>query len=72
MRLMKALSLLRDPELRVFNVAKECGFNRLNHFTTCFKKRFGKTPGEWRKEGAQPEGNRASFNLADHEFYQGL
>jgi transcriptional regulator GlxA family with amidase domain len=48
-RLLKASSLLRDPDLRIFNVASQCGFNHLGLFNTCFKRRFGKTPGKWRK-----------------------
>ena len=56
MRLLKALSLLRNPDLRIFNVAKQCGFNHLGLFNRCFKKRFGKAPGKWRKGAAQPEG----------------
>lgn len=49
MRLLKAVSLLRDPNIKVINVAEQCGFNHLGLFNTCFKRRFGKTPGEWRK-----------------------
>ncbi|MGO8928294.1 MAG: helix-turn-helix transcriptional regulator [Limisphaerales bacterium] len=56
MRLSKALSLLRNPDLRIYKVAKQSGFNHLEHFRNCFKKRFGKTPGRWRKAAAQPEG----------------
>jgi AraC-like DNA-binding protein len=53
MRLMKALSLLRDPEAKVINVAEQCGFNHLGLFNTCFKRRFGTTPGHWRKSASQ-------------------
>lgn len=49
MRLVKAASLLRDPGLKVIDVAKECGFNHLGLFNTCFKRRFGSSPGQWRK-----------------------
>lgn len=48
MRLLKALSLLRDPGVKVINVAEQCGFNHLGLFNTCFKRRFGVTPGLWR------------------------
>jgi AraC-like DNA-binding protein len=54
MRLVKALSLLRDPDVKIINVAEQCGFNHLGLFNTCFKKRFGNTPGLWRK-GASNE-----------------
>jgi AraC-like DNA-binding protein len=48
MRLLKASSLLRDPSVKVINVAEQCGFNHLGLFNTCFKRRFGLTPGLWR------------------------
>jgi len=53
MRLLKAVSLLRDPNIKIINVASQCGFNHLGLFNTCFKRRFGNSPGEWRKGGAR-------------------
>jgi hypothetical protein len=53
------VSLLRNPDAKVINVAQECGFNHLGLFNTCFKRRFGCSPGQWRKlatEGS-PRGN---------------
>ena len=49
MRLLKAMSLLRDTEAKIINVAEQCGFNHLGLFNTCFKRRFGSSPGQWRK-----------------------
>jgi len=49
MRLLKAVSLLRDGEAKIINVAEQCGFNHLGLFNTCFKRRFGVSPGQWRK-----------------------
>jgi len=49
MRLLKAVSLLRDPDAKIINVAEECGFNHLGLFNTCFKRRFGASPGQYRK-----------------------
>ena len=49
MRMLKAVSLLRNPDLKILDVAGECGFNYLSLFNDCFKKRFGNTPGGWRK-----------------------
>jgi AraC-like DNA-binding protein len=49
MRLLKAASLLRDPEAKVIHVAERCGFNHLGLFNTCFKRRYGSSPGQWRK-----------------------
>jgi AraC-like DNA-binding protein len=55
MRLLKAASLLRDPDTKVINVADQCGFNHLGLFNTCFKRRFSATPGQWRKMSSQAE-----------------
>jgi AraC-like DNA-binding protein len=52
MRLLKAVSLLRDVNAKVINVAAQCGFNHLGLFNTCFKRRFGVSPGCWRKQAA--------------------
>jgi AraC-like DNA-binding protein len=49
MRLLKAVSLLRDPDAKIIHVAQESGFNHLGLFNSCFKKRFGTSPGQWRK-----------------------
>ena len=54
LRLLKAVSLLRDPNAKVIQVAEQCGFNHLGLFNTCFKRRFNTSPGQWRKERAQP------------------
>ncbi len=52
MRLLKAVSLLRDPDAKVINVAEACGFNHLGLFNICFKRRFGASPGQYRKTSA--------------------
>lgn len=49
MRMLKAISLLRDANIKIINVAEQCGFNHLGLFNTCFKRRFGTSPGQWRK-----------------------
>ena len=53
MRLLKAVSLLRNRDAKITNVAEECGFNHLGLFNTCFKRRFGDSPGQWRKSAEQ-------------------
>ena len=52
MRLLKAVSLLRNPATKIIYVARESGFNHLGLFHHCFKKRFGSSPGQWRKANA--------------------
>jgi AraC-like DNA-binding protein len=59
MRLLKAVSLLRDADAKIINVADQCGFNHLGLFNTCFKRRFGMSPGQWRKSKIQSEGASA-------------
>jgi AraC-like DNA-binding protein len=65
MRLLKAISLLRDKSTKIINVAEQCGFNHLGLFNTCFKRRFSMTPGEWRKQTVNHE-NRSRNPVADH------
>lgn len=55
MRLLNAVNLLRDPRAKIINVAEQCGFNHLGLFNTCFKRRFGASPGQWRKLNLQTE-----------------
>lgn len=49
MRLLKSVTLLRNPDAKVIRVAEDCGFNQLGLFNTCFKRRFGVNPSQWRK-----------------------
>jgi len=49
MRLLKAASLLRDPDAKILCVAERSGFNHQGLFNTCFKRRFGVSPREWRE-----------------------
>jgi AraC-like DNA-binding protein len=55
MRLLKSVALLRDPDAKVINVAEACGFNHLGLFNTCFKRRFGASPGRWQKMAVRAE-----------------
>jgi AraC-like DNA-binding protein len=62
MRLLKAVSLLRDCDAKVINVAEQCGFNHLGLFNTCFRRRFGTSPGQWRKQNIQAPQKPARSN----------
>lgn len=55
LRLLRAASLLRDPVAKVINVADECGFHHLGLFNTCFRKRFGVSPSQWRAKVRESE-----------------
>lgn len=48
-RLTVALRLLDSPYLTVSEIADECGFSSANYFVRAFKKKYGTTPGEFRK-----------------------
>lgn len=52
MRLLKAVRLLGEMNSKVNYVAEQCGFNHVGLFNTCFKRRFGVSPGQWRKRAA--------------------
>ena len=48
-RLLKALSLLGNTKEKVISVAQQCEFNHLGLFNTYFKRRFGCSPSQWRR-----------------------
>jgi AraC-like DNA-binding protein len=48
-RLERSLHFLRDLRYNVTDVASLCGFTDLQYFIRCFRRRFGLTPGEYRK-----------------------
>ena len=52
LRLLRAAALLRNPHLKVINVADESGFNHLGRFNVSFRRRFGRSPSEWRASQA--------------------
>lgn len=50
MRIERAKALLKDPSMRVHEVAEQAGFSDVAHFSRSFKNLVGKTPGEYRAE----------------------
>lgn len=48
-RLERSLHFLRDLRYNVTDVANLCGFTDVQYFIRCFRRRFGFTPGEFRK-----------------------
>jgi AraC-like DNA-binding protein len=64
MRLLKAVALLRDPDAKIITVAEDCGFNHLGLFSICFKRRFGTTPGQWRKKAVSNDDQPAKIGGA--------
>ncbi len=59
MRLLKARRLLAETDSRVMTVAAACGYRHLGVFNSLFKRRFGMTPTDWRREAvaARSHGN---------------
>lgn len=50
LRLEKAKEFLRDPTMRVCEVAAAAGYSSANHFNNVFKFRFGLSPSAWRAD----------------------
>ena len=48
-RLQKACFLLTNEAITIREAAYESGFQNINHFNRLFRKTFGYTPGEYRK-----------------------
>ena len=65
MRLIKAVTLLRNRDAKVVHVAKECGFNHLGLFNSCFRRRFGTSPGRWRDANVPAHSDQAGLFEAD-------
>jgi AraC-like DNA-binding protein len=49
-RLDYSAVLLKNPALNVSQVALDCGFEDLSHFSRAFKEKFGTSPAHYRKE----------------------
>lgn len=65
MRLLKAVSLLRNRDYKVCHVAEQCGFSHLGLFSICFRRRFGASPSQWRKTFVESESPPPKFVEAD-------
>ena len=50
LRLSRARELLANSQARVLDVAMESGYGSLSLFNLLFRKRFGVSPGRWRKQ----------------------
>ena len=49
LRMQKAAQMLRDTDLRIFQIASECGYRHIGLFNAIFKRRWKRTPTEWRQ-----------------------
>jgi len=50
LRLERARQLLASSNAKIINVAYESGYRHVGLFNAMFKKRFGQTPSEWRRQ----------------------
>jgi AraC-like DNA-binding protein len=50
LRLERARQLLANSNAKIINVAYESGYRHVGLFNTMFKKHFGLTPSEWRRQ----------------------
>ena len=50
LRLQRARQLLTNSDDKIINVAYDSGYRHLGLFNSMFKKRFGTTPSEWRRQ----------------------
>jgi AraC-like DNA-binding protein len=62
LKLIKARQLLAETNMRVIEIATASGFRDQGMFSSAFKRRFGMTPGEWRRDGAadDPQSSHAA------------
>lgn len=45
-RLERSRPLLKDPQLNITEIAHACGFRDANYFIRCYRRKFGRSPGQ--------------------------
>ena len=53
-RLTQSLALLRQSSMSIAEIAQAVGFGNQSYFTECFKRDFGQTPLQFRKQNNRP------------------
>lgn len=64
LRLDHAVLLLENTQKTLTQIAEETGFSALRSFSTAFRRRFGVSPGEYRRQPRGPEPHSASLYTA--------
>ncbi len=54
LRLEKSLNLLAQPQLKIHEIGMLVGYENPSYFNAVFKRRYGVTPGDYRKAGTRP------------------
>ena len=49
-RIKRAIELMRDPTVKIYNIGYQVGYKNLQHFYKIFKQNTGFTPNEYRKQ----------------------
>lgn len=49
-RIKRAVELMRDPTIKIYNIGYQVGYKNLQHFYKVFKQSTGCTPNEYRKQ----------------------
>lgn len=50
-RVQKAIHLMSDPTIKLYEIAEQVGYSNQHYFSTAFKKVIGFSPAEYRKKG---------------------
>lgn len=50
-RVKKAIKLMDNPNLKLYEIAEKVGYNTQHYFSTAFKNVLGVSPTEYRKQG---------------------
>jgi len=66
LRLQRARQLLADSEAEIIHVAHLSGYRQLGLFNAMFKKRFGLTPVEWRRQSLRKNFSPSPGNPGPH------
>lgn len=72
LRMQRARALLRDPYLRVNDIARLCGYEEANYFVRLFRRMHGVPPGQWRSRPTESEEARIGQSKSEEEFPAGV
>jgi len=58
-RMKRAIQLLKDESVRIYEVAEQTGYNSTSYFSVVFKNMYGISPKDYRDQGSKPQKNGA-------------